>query len=345
MSLPFAIRPLRPAEPATAMAVWALHEAAHRQEESWLGQPLPRPWADSMALARETRQLLGAFDAEGVLTGLLLAEVGARGPHIARLAVDPARQGEGWGWRLVNHLVAAAHEVTADTASANLAALAVYRRAGFHETGRHLLPQGLELVHLCYRRDRQGQHLPLLALDGDGWVSGARHLPSPNCDDFPDGSLPTLLIVHNISLPPSRYGGDAVERLFTNRLDPQAHPYFAAISHLRVSSHFFIRRDGTLVQCVPVRRRAWHAGVSCFGGRERCNDFALGVEMEGCDFEPFTEAQYCMLARLGTLLRRALPLAAITGHEHVAPGRKTDPGPFFDWKRAAHDTGLPFVAA
>jgi len=140
-------------------------------------------------------------------------------------------------------------------------------------------------------------------------------------------------VLHSISLPPGEYGGDAIERLFTNRLDPAAHPYFAEVAALRVSSHFLIRRDGELLQFVPVARRAWHAGVSSWRGRERCNDFSIGVELEGADDGPFTDEQYARLARLVADLRRALPLRDLAAHSDVAPGRKTDPGPGFDWPR------------
>ncbi|TIC81198.1 1,6-anhydro-N-acetylmuramyl-L-alanine amidase AmpD [Crenobacter intestini] len=179
----------------------------------------------------------------------------------------------------------------------------------------------------------QADSAPELTLTPDGRVHPARHLASPNCDDYPQGAAPTLLVLHNISLPPGEYGGPGVEQLFGNTLNPDGHPYYAGIAHLRVSSHFFIRRDGELVQFVPVTRRAWHAGVSNYCGRERCNDFSLGVEMEGSDFEPFTDAQYRALNRLAALLARELPLTAVTGHQHIAPGRKTDPGPFFEWDR------------
>lgn len=168
-------------------------------------------------------------------------------------------------------------------------------------------------------------------LDAAGVVPAARFVPSPNQDERPAGAAVRLLVVHAISLPPGEYGGDAVERLFTNRLDPHAHPYFAEIAHLRVSAHFFIRRTGELVQFVPVGRRAWHAGASCWRGIEGCNDFSVGVELEGCDQEPFEPAQYDCLNRLTRLLRRRLPLEAVAGHSDIAPGRKTDPGPLFDW--------------
>ena len=170
-------------------------------------------------------------------------------------------------------------------------------------------------------------------IDEQGWIVPADRVPSPNCDDRPPGTSVELLVIHAISLPPGQFGGDDIDRLFTNRLDPEAHPYFATISALRVSAHCLIRRDGTLHQYVPVGRRAWHAGVSNWGGRERCNDFSLGIELEGCDEQPFTDAQYRVLAELTRVLQQACPIADIRGHAEIAPGRKTDPGPLFDWAR------------
>ena len=143
----------------------------------------------------------------------------------------------------------------------------------------------------------------------------------------------TLLVVHSISLPPGEYGGDAIERLFTNRLDASAHPYFQEIAGLRVSSHFLVRRDGELLQFVATDRRAWHAGESRWRGRSRCNDFSVGIELEGTDEAPFAPAQYARLAALIGALRERLPLREIAAHSDVAPGRKTDPGPQFDWPR------------
>lgn len=140
-------------------------------------------------------------------------------------------------------------------------------------------------------------------------------------------------MVHSISLPPGEFGGDAIERLFTDRLDPAAHPYFRDIAGLKVSSHFLIRRDGELVQFVPVGRRAWHAGLSCWRGRQRCNDFSIGVELEGTDEGAYTHAQYARLAHLIVRLRTTLPLRDIAAHSDIASGRKTDPGPGFDWPR------------
>lgn len=173
-------------------------------------------------------------------------------------------------------------------------------------------------------------------IDDLGWASGARRVASPNCDERPAQAGMDLLVIHNISLPPGEFGGPGVEQLFTNRLDPGAHPYYAGIHMLRVSAHFFIRRDGELIQFVPCRQRAWHAGVSQWRERERCNDFSIGVELEGSDDEPFCDAQYASLNRLITALRAAYPdLREVVGHSDIAPGRKTDPGPYFDWERVS----------
>jgi len=173
-----------------------------------------------------------------------------------------------------------------------------------------------------------------MILDPAGWCADARRIDTPNCDARPPDTDITLLVIHNISLPPGEFGGPGVEQLFTNRLDPAAHPYYATIHSLRVSAHFFIRRDGELLQFVACGRRAWHAGASSWRGRERCNDFSIGVELEGSDDLPFTDAQYSRLDELIKLLRAAYPdLLDIAGHSDIAPGRKTDPGPYFDWSR------------
>lgn len=169
-----------------------------------------------------------------------------------------------------------------------------------------------------------------------GLLDIARQCPSPNHDDRPVGCVPELIVLHNISLPPHEFGGDGIDQLFTNRLDPTAHPFFAEICHLRVASHLLIRRQGEIVQYVPFHKRAFHAGISRYHGRERCNDFSIGIELEGTDFVPFSDAQYRQLINLLPHLVRAYPtlsLKHITGHEHIAPGRKTDPGPCFDWQR------------
>ena len=167
----------------------------------------------------------------------------------------------------------------------------------------------------------------------DGRVARARYLASPNCDRRPRGAAVSLLVLHSISLPPGEFGGDAVARLFTNRLDPAAHPYFRAIAHLRVSAHFLVRRDGALQQFVPVQLRAWHAGLSRWRGAERCNDSSIGVELEGSDDAGFADAQYRCLAALARALAARWPLRACAAHSDVAPGRKTDPGARFDWTR------------
>ena len=160
-----------------------------------------------------------------------------------------------------------------------------------------------------------------------------RIVESPNCDERPAGVEVTLVILHSISLPPGQYGGDAIERLFTNRLNPAEHPYFQEIAHLRVSSHFLIRRDGETVRFVPVERRAWHAGASSWRGRSRCNDFSIGIELEGAEDDFFTDPQYEALTRLITELRLRFPLRDVAAHSDVAPGRKTDPGARFEWAR------------
>jgi AmpD protein len=160
-----------------------------------------------------------------------------------------------------------------------------------------------------------------------------RIVESPNCDERPPQTQISLVVLHSISLPPGQYGGDAIERLFTNRLDPAAHPYFREICTLKVSAHFLVRRDGGLVQFVAVERRAWHAGASAWRGRSRCNDFSVGVELEGSDEDAFTDPQYRSLGALLRSLSAALPLRDLAAHSDVAAGRKTDPGAHFDWAR------------
>ena len=174
-----------------------------------------------------------------------------------------------------------------------------------------------------------------------GWLDGARCEPSPNCDERPANAAISLLVVHAISLPPGVFGGSEIVDFFCNRLDVEAHPYFGAIRHLRVSAHFLIRRDGTTLQFVSCDRRAWHAGVSCWQGRERCNDFSIGIELEGDDHCAFTDAQYAVLNELTARLCEAYPLQAIVGHSDIAPGRKTDPGPHFDWRRVTTPLAKP----
>ena len=166
-----------------------------------------------------------------------------------------------------------------------------------------------------------------------GWLRRARHCPSPNFGERPPGMPVDLLVVHSISLPPGQYGTGAVQQLFTNRLDWDAHPYYQDIRGIEVSAHFFIERDGALWQFVSCDQRAWHAGASCWQGRERCNDYSIGIELEGLEGQRFAPAQYRQLAQLCQELRSAYPIAQVAGHEHIAPGRKHDPGPGFDWRR------------
>jgi AmpD protein len=167
----------------------------------------------------------------------------------------------------------------------------------------------------------------------EGMVKGAQFIASPNCDERPAGCAIDLLVIHYISLPPGQFGGSGIIDLFTNRLDPAAHPDYASLAGLRVSSHFLVRRGGELIQFVPCAQRAWHAGESSWKGRRRCNDFSIGVELEGSGEAPFTDAQYGMLSRLTRALQARYPIADIAGHADVAPGRKDDPGPHFDWAR------------
>ncbi len=174
-----------------------------------------------------------------------------------------------------------------------------------------------------------------LSTDG-AWLVEARRVLSPNCDARPPGCDISLIVVHGISLPPGEYGGDWIDKFFTNRLDISAHPCFAEIEGLCVSSHLLIRRNGELVQYVPFTDRAWHAGNSCYRNREACNDFAIGIELEGCDDQPYADIQYRQLALVIAALRDRFPNIGegdVVGHSDIAPGRKTDPGPAFDWDR------------
>ncbi|HET6757374.1 MAG TPA: 1,6-anhydro-N-acetylmuramyl-L-alanine amidase AmpD [Burkholderiales bacterium] len=169
--------------------------------------------------------------------------------------------------------------------------------------------------------------------DSNGFLQGVALISSANCDERPKGAEIELLVVHNISLPPGEFGGPGIIDFFTNRLDPNAHPYYQTIKDLKVSSHFLIRRDGEIIQFVPCAKRAWHAGVSSWRGCECCNDFSIGIELEGCDDQPFEAIQYEKLAELVRTLKDVFPIRDIVGHSDIAPGRKTDPGPCFDWER------------
>lgn len=170
----------------------------------------------------------------------------------------------------------------------------------------------------------------------NGWLGGVRHVPSPNCDERPEGAAIDLLVIHGISLPPGEFGGGYIDALFGNCLDCSVHPYFREIDGLKVSSHIVIYRTGEICQFVPFHMRAWHAGESCYEGRRRCNDFSIGIELEGCDDIPYEDRQYRALARVIKALMAHYPAITpgrITGHSDIAPGRKTDPGPAFDWNR------------
>lgn len=177
-----------------------------------------------------------------------------------------------------------------------------------------------------------------MRLNAIGLLDTAQFIASPNYDERPHDTDISLLVIHNINLPPDEFGGNGVIELFTNRIDPAEHPYYQSLQGLKVSTHFFIRRDGALIQFVPCNQRAWHAGVSNWRGREHCNDFSIGIELEGSDTTPFTDAQYDVLIALTQCLCQQYPIQDIAGHVDIAPGRKTDPGPWFDWKR--YDSSL-----
>jgi AmpD protein len=184
-----------------------------------------------------------------------------------------------------------------------------------------------------------------MAINESGFANHAHWIASPNFDSRPIESLTTagisLVVIHNISLPPSQYGGNGIIELFTNQLNPDEHPYYAEIYTRKVSSHFLIRRDGELIQFVSCLDRAWHAGVSNWLGRERCNDFSVGIELEGSDFEAFEATQYQVLNQLLAAIQKAYPIKAIVGHSDIAPGRKTDPGPYFDWSQLNKNLNNP----
>lgn len=177
-----------------------------------------------------------------------------------------------------------------------------------------------------------------MAIVPDSWLPEARRCPSPNCNERPMDTVIDLIVVHGISLPPGEFGGPWIDDLFSNRLDAAQHPYFETIAALTVSAHVLIRRDGEVVQYVPFDRRAWHAGQSCWQGRENCNDFSIGIELEGTDTIPYTDEQYVQLAKVIHWLNQRYPESRghVAGHSDIAPGRKTDPGESFDWPRLRH---------
>lgn len=174
---------------------------------------------------------------------------------------------------------------------------------------------------------------PRAEANSGGWLEGVRHCASPNFGARPDGTCVDLIVIHSISMPPGEYGTGDVERLFTNTLDWDAHPYFQRIRGLEVSAHFVIDRQGAITQFVDVFNRAWHAGASCWRGKNNCNDHSVGIELEGLEGESFEPAQYTSLAGLCQHIARVCPIAHVAGHEHIAPGRKQDPGPGFEWPR------------
>lgn len=172
-----------------------------------------------------------------------------------------------------------------------------------------------------------------MKLDAHGWFSGVNRVASPNFDASPPQTPICLLVIHSISLPPNEFSGRGVEQLFTNTLNPEEHPYYEQLRGVKVSAHFFIRRNGEIIQYVSCNNRAWHAGASLWRGRSRCNDFSIGIELEGSDFVPYTTSQYRRLTYLTRRLQRSYPILDIAGHADIAPERKTDPGPYFDWPR------------
>ena len=174
---------------------------------------------------------------------------------------------------------------------------------------------------------------PTLRINSAGYVNAATQVASPNYDARPENCVIDMIVIHNISLPPNEYGGSGVVQLFTNTLNPAEHPYYAEIYTRKVSSHFFIRRDGEIIQFVSCLQRAWHAGISSWQGRERCNDFSVGIELEGSDFEVFEARQYKTLQSLINCLKKTYAIQYVVGHNDISPGRKTDPGPYFEWQK------------
>jgi N-acetyl-anhydromuramoyl-L-alanine amidase len=175
--------------------------------------------------------------------------------------------------------------------------------------------------------------MPNIKIDQNGFLNQATQIASPNADARPEQMAIDMVVIHHISLPPYQYGGEGIVQLFTNQLNPNEHPYYAQIYTRKVSAHFLIRRDGDIIQFVSCLARAWHAGVSSWQGRERCNDFSIGIELEGSDIDAFEPKQYQTLLLLLNALKKTYPIQHIVGHSDIAPGRKTDPGPYFDWSQ------------
>lgn len=351
---------LRPMSPNDLAAVLALERATQIS-----------PWSqgifqDSLKAGHCCLVLESA--AQDALLGYAIAMFAADECHLLNLAIAPDHQGRGLGRLLLRRVLAiarrrAAVSVFLEVRASNQAALALYRAEGFNEIGlrRNYYPAatGREdaVMMACTLIDSQpaladcatqGSTPPIPGHSQGLWLPQARPCPSPNRDHRPPHTEVDLLVIHAISLPPGDFGGPWIEQLFLNQLDPAAHPAFRAIAHLRVSAHLLIRRDGELVQFVDLRERAWHAGISSFQGRENCNDFSIGIELEGTDECQFSDAQY---QRLATVTRAILDLypaigpGRILGHEHIAPGRKTDPGAGFDWPRYLQNIPQPVLTS
>lgn len=267
------------------------------------------------------------------LRGLLVFSLQADHATIKHLVVDSSVSLCEWGERLLCRLLWVMSHVTVDIDRHDDILMALYHQAGFLLAPPAREDEEQTKWRLYYRRRDGYLDAPVLSLDGEGWVNEAIQIMSPNYDVRPEGMQAELIVIHAISLPPYHYGGNGVQQLFMNSLDSTAHPYYATIHTLRVSAHFFIRRNGALCQFVSVAQRAWHAGLSCWQGRTQCNDFSIGIELEGGEDEPFCDAQYRQLIALIRLLKKHCPLSGIAGHQHIAPRRKTDPGPWFDWER------------
>lgn len=326
MTVPFSVRLLMTDNDAYLKPVMLMEQAVLGGGAGYGSIFPPLPWLSAENTLLPGYQVWIALDEDDQLQGYAVAHRAFEkaAAHLIQLCLpDDLDERWVWGQRLVVRVVSALPSICLTLPNGCAAStISFFEEMGF------VSDSGREGMHY-----QPGYPISGLQLSSDGWIDAARHVASPNADERPQEQSASLLVIHNISLPPYRYGGDAVQQLFTNQLDPDKDPFYQQIHTLRVSSHLFIRRSGELVQFVPLSKRAWHAGVSSWNGRERCNDFSIGVELEGCDFEPFTDAQYHMLQAVAWLLREQLGITAVSGHEHIAPGRKTDPGPFFDWSK------------
>lgn len=326
---------------AIAQAAYRLEQRILDSEQNMnIANRRSRLWASLTEVLRCHLTAWGGWEQER-LCALLVFTKTEQGVMIERLLVDPSESLMTWGQRLLSRLLHTEPDVAVDLELQDVGLVTLYRMAGFETKPERQSSGEHRMQRFCYQRPSALMEPPKMSLDERGWVNEAKKIVSPNCDERPEGERISLLVVHAISLPPCHYGGKGVEQLFTNTLDPEDDPYYVNICHLRVSAHFFVRRDGALLQFVSTRQRAWHAGLSCWHGREQCNDFSIGVELEGCDYEPYREEQYLTLIELVHLLKKHFPLTALAGHEHIAPLRKTDPGPWFEWERVHQAVGLP----